>query len=82
MRELTIITILCMGLYCTDAKWKKMTSLGDSASIKCYSGGILIYQGVSTGKISSEANSDGYFFQDRSDNKLKEVSGNCVIEYK
>lgn len=41
----------------------------------------MIYEGESTGKVSSELSSDGYFFVDKKDGKLKEVSGNCVIEY-
>ncbi len=35
----------------------------------------------STGKVESSDSSDGYFFVDAKDNKLKEVSGNCIITY-
>lgn len=66
---------------CTDAHISKLSSLGSSAKIACYSGGKLIYEGISTGKVVSEENSDGYFFKDEKDGKLKEVSGNCVIVY-
>lgn len=66
---------------CTDAGLGKITSLGDSALIKCYSGELLIYEGHSTGKVRNEQSSDGYYFVDRKDGKLKEVSGNCVITY-
>lgn len=66
---------------CTDAGMGKFASLGSSASITCYSGGKLIYEGRSTGKVKSEENSDGYYFVDQSDGKLKEVSGNCIITY-
>ena len=66
---------------CTDAARGKLSAYGGSANIKCYSGEKLIYEGSSTGKVSSEQNSDGYNFIDKRDGKLKEVSGNCVIEY-
>ncbi|MCP3684034.1 MAG: hypothetical protein GY861_15235 [bacterium] len=66
---------------CTDAKRSKLFNLGDSAKITCFSGGIVIYKGESTGKISSEANSDGYYFREKGSNRLMEVSGNCVIVY-
>lgn len=66
---------------CTDAEMAKLTALGDTSTIECYSGEKLIFSGKSTGKVSSEASSDGYFFKDASDKKLKEVSGNCVITY-
>ena len=74
-----IATLMLMS--CTDANFSKMTNLGNGASIKCYSGGVLIYSGRSTGKISSEKNSDGYFFKEEGSGKLKEVSGNCDITY-
>ena len=67
---------------CSDAAWGKLGAYGDSAHITCYSGGKLIYDGESTGKVISESSSDGYFFKDKKDGKLKEVSGNCVIAYK
>ena len=67
---------------CSDAQWGKLGAYGDSATITCYSGGKLIYNGESTGKVISEKSSDGYFFKDKKDGKLKEVSGNCVIAYK
>jgi hypothetical protein len=66
---------------CTDAQRGKIGALGDNAKIECYSGGKLIYSGISSGKISSEENSDGYHFVDEQTDKFMEVSGNCVITY-
>lgn len=80
MKPLIIISILLLS-GCTDAGNSKLFSYGDSATITCYSGGKEIYKGKSTGKVMSEKDSDGYFFKDASDKKLKEVSGNCVISY-
>ena len=79
-------TIFAFGILffvsgCTDAEFSKLTALGNGAEIKCYSGDTLIYSGISTVKVSSEKESDGYFFRDSSDDMLKEVSGNCVITY-
>jgi len=79
MRILLLLFIGLMG--CTEAEMAKIGALGNAAKIKCYSGGVVIYEGRSTGKVSSEANSDGYFFRDADDQRLKEVSGNCVITY-
>jgi len=66
---------------CTDRGFAKLQAYGGKATIKCYSGTKLIYEGESTGKISSEENSDGYSFVEKSTGKLVEVSGNCVIRY-
>jgi len=75
-----LCALLCVS-GCTDGFKGKISAYGGSASIKCYSAEKLIYEGESTGKVASEANSDGYFFVDKADGKLKEVSGNCVIQY-
>lgn len=81
MKPLMVAILFATATGCTDAGWSRLTALGDSASIKCYSGGVLIFEGRSTGKVKSEQSSDGYFFKDAADGLLKEVSGNCVIGY-
>ena len=74
-----IINIILIA--CTDAQMAKLGGLGNEASVKCWSGTKVIYEGKSTGKVQSEADSDGYFFKDKATGKLMEVSGNCVITY-
>lgn len=64
---------------CTDGDVKQYTTLGSAAHIRCYSGALLIYEGDSTGKIASEHQSDGWFFEDAATHKLVRVSGACVI---
>ena len=81
MKKITLICAVLALTGCTDGLVAKVSAYGGSASIACYSADLLIYQGQSTGKVQSEANSDGYYFVDRKDGKLKEVSGNCVIQY-
>lgn len=74
-----LICIMLIG--CTDAQRGKISALGDNAKIECYSGDKLIYSGFSSGKISNEENSDGYYFRDKKTDKYMEVCGNCVITY-
>ena len=84
MKRLSIIVGLA-SLFtlagCTDAQIGKLKALGSSAEITCYSGTKMIFDGRSTGKVSSSEHSDGYYFTDAKDGKLREVSGNCVITY-
>lgn len=83
MKSLILVGLLALSTTaCTDAGVAKITSLGDSATIQCYSAEKLIFSSESTGKVRSEADSDGYYFVDKADGKLKEVSGNCIITYK
>lgn len=76
-----IITCLfCfMIIGCTDSQWKLVTALGDPAKITCYSGGKIIYEGESTGKVHTEEQSDGWYFEDANTHKLTRVSGDCII---
>jgi len=74
------IGIVISSLFCcTDAEMASFGSLGNSAEIKCYSGGKLIYEGYSTGRVSTTQNSDGWEFKDNKTGKFIRVSGDCVV---
>jgi hypothetical protein len=81
MKTIFVLIIAFLVVGCTDAQRGKIGALGDSAKVECYSGGKLIYSGESSGKISSESQSDGYNFIDKKTGYFMEVSGNCVITY-
>ena len=83
MKQINAMLVLTVVLLsgCTDAKMGKFTSLGGSAEVKCYSGDLLIYEGISTGKIANSEQSDGFYFIDKASGEMIEVSGNCVINY-
>lgn len=74
-----IITIFIACISCTNAQVKQVTTIGNYGHIKCFSGGQLIYEGDSTGKIATEENSDGWFFEEKGSNKLIRISGDCII---
>ena len=74
------LVVLALGISsCTDAQWSQVTSLGSQGKITCYSGGHVIYDGVSSGKISTEHSSDGWFFREASTGHLIRISGDCVV---
>lgn len=60
-------TIFCFSMIisvlsgCTDAEFSKITTIGQRSEAVCLSGGILSFHGISTGKVSNEKNSDGYY---------------------
>lgn len=72
-----ILLVFIMG--CSNANLARFSALGKRHDVKCYSGGVVIYEGHSTGKIENEHQSDGYYFQDEQTGKFVTVSGNCVI---
>jgi hypothetical protein len=65
---------------CTDTKMAALGSYGNSGEIVCFSGGNKIYSGLSTGKIHTVSNSDGWEFKDSKTGKFVRVSGDCVIQ--
>ena len=57
----------------------KLSGLGNDHSVEMYSGGKLVREWTSDGKVGNESNSDGYFFMDKESRKLIEVSGDVVV---
>lgn len=80
----TGLILVCMPAAlagCTDAGWAKVTALGTPARVTCYSGGKVILDDFSTGKVASEDGSDGIFFNSRTTGRLVETSADCVIDH-
>ena len=70
---------LMLSTSCTDASWEKKTNYGNNFKVDLYSGGQLVRSWISSGKVSTEEKSDGYYFKDKDSGKLIEVSGTVVI---
>ena len=70
---------LILLLACSDTYKAKLKSVGEAGHITCYSGGTVIYDGDSTGRVGTVVNSDGWEFMDAKTNRLVRVSGDCLI---
>jgi hypothetical protein len=66
---------------CSDAQRAHFGALGASAHVVCFSGGKLVADDYSTGKVSNAGNSDGYEFKSVTTRRLRQVSGDCQIDY-
>ena len=78
--KLTVALLFALTLQnCTDSQTAKLTGFGNKYRIEVVSGGQIIRTYESTGKVSSEKDSDGYFFKDAQTGKLVEVSGQVII---
>ena len=78
--KLLLLVACCLLTGCTDTFKASMGAYGNPGRITCYSGGIVIYDGRSTGRIETVANSDGWEFKDAATGHFIRVSGPCVIE--
>lgn len=79
--KLLIILIGLVTLFsCTDAQRAKVGGLGDEFKIEMINcDGSIAKTWISSGKVSSEAESDGYYFKDKKTGKLVEVTGRLII---
>lgn len=75
-----VFSILVSG--CTSGDRAKLLSYGTPATVQCFSGGKMVYNGKSTGIVQSEGQSDGWYFTEASTGDLVMVTGNCVIRHK
>lgn len=81
-KALLLIGILSMLFIfsCTDAKRSKLGGYGSNFKIELIGyDGTVVREWISSGKVSSENNSDGYYFKDAKSGLLIEVCGTLVI---
>lgn len=64
------------------SKYGQWLSGTSTAFVRCYSGGILIYEGESEEKPISEQDSDGYSFVEKDTGKLLDIVYTHRIHYK
>lgn len=79
MNKIFAIVIAASVIGCTNATIAQFKAFGDSGDIVCYSGGVKIYEGRSTGKIRTEQGSDGWYFEEKGSDDLIRVGGDCLI---
>jgi hypothetical protein len=72
-----LIVTLCA---CTDAQRSKIAGLNSEFKVEMINcDGTVARSWVSSGKVSNESNSDGYYFRDKETGQLVEVTGRLVI---
>jgi hypothetical protein len=66
---------------CTDAEWDNMvSSYGNSATVECYSGGDVVFQAVTTGKVGS-LSGGGWAFR-TIDGRFVQTFADCFVEFR
>ena len=74
-----LLAIFLLGS-CTDAEKAKWGGLADQFKVEMINcDGSVAREWISTGKVHSEVDSDGYYFKDSKTGKLIEVTGRIVI---
>jgi hypothetical protein len=77
------LLLITTVLSCKDATKAQFDALGKEHVIVQYGcDGHIINRWCSTGNVSNEGNSDGWYFEDSASRKLVEVTGMLVITVK
>lgn len=76
--SMILLAIISTG--CKDSEIAQMKSFGSKHKITVYSGRIAVAIYHSTGNVSNESSTDGWYFEDASTHKLVEVAGTLIIE--
>jgi len=73
-----IFAVIVSG--CTDARKASFLSFGKEHKVTMYNGGVLVREWISSGKVESMSQSDGWQFMDKATGKLVRVGGDVIIE--
>ncbi len=73
---LAIAVVLAAG--CTDASRAHFGQFGDTAHVQCFSGGQVVYDGHSTGKVQSNQSEDGIYFKEKETGKFVRLYADCI----
>ena len=80
-KYLLLIIPIVLIASCKDAQTAQLSALGKPHIITQYGcDGKVINKWESTGGVSNEQNSDGWYFEDAKTHKLIEVTGTVLIE--
>ena len=81
MKKVLLILGVTLSLTaCTDADMSKLGGYGSKFKVEMINcDGSVSREWISSGKILSEVNSDGYYFTDNKTKKLIEVTGRIII---
>lgn len=81
MKKLLFVSLFMFLFYaCTDAKKAKFSGFGSKFRIEMLNcDGTVARTWISSGKVSSEKNSDGYYFMEEGTDNLIEVTGRLII---
>ena len=81
MKRLLFISLTILFCFsCSDAQKAKRKGYGNEFKIEMINcDGSISHSWISTGKVRSEQNSEGYYFMDKATGLLVEVTGSIII---
>lgn len=81
MKKFLVILLVGASFGCTDAKFSRATNFNNPGEVSCYSGGEMVYSGVTSGKPMN-LDGDGISFVEKGSGDLMELRMDCVVRYR
>lgn len=82
MKKILLVAVAVAAIAgCTNTQVAHWQALGSNGHIVCSSGGHVILDDYSDGKIHNADGSDGYEFMSSETHRLTQSNGDCVIDY-
>jgi len=79
MKKIVLALAVALALTaCTDAEMASLGAYGDNASVKCYSGGQVIHDDVSTGKVV-QLDGAGITYKSKITNQHVRAYADCIV---
>jgi len=80
MKRILLVVMVVFFQGCTNSDRAGLSGWGKDFRVTLYSGGTVVREWKSSGKVQSESDSDGWYFMDSDTKKLVRVSGSVVVE--
>jgi hypothetical protein len=64
---------------CTDAERAALGSYGSEAKVTCYSGGNVVFEDVSTGKVVAGTGEEGIVFKSKTTGSYVRAFADCIV---
>lgn len=81
MNKFLMIALIATALSlsaCTDAETASFFAYGDSANVTCYSGGNVIFEDKSTGKVA-QLDGDGITYKSANTSAYVRAFADCIV---
>ena len=80
MKNILFLAAILTVAGCTDATMAHFSQFGDEAHIQCFSGGQVVYDGISTGKVAASETGAGVFFKEKASGKFVRLYADCIVK--
>jgi hypothetical protein len=78
MKKLLLVAALVLSLAaCTDAARANLGAYGDEATVTCYSGGVVVFEDISTGRVLGTES--GVVFKSKTTGRYVKTYADCVV---